>query len=583
MNLILIQLMNFQFNIGDQDGRTVQRGLIIILVVMVALLLYAYIQRTKRNQMMENCEQMRSNYFTHITHEFRTPLTIILGMSKQLREQKELSLHNSLTYLSAIERQGRNLSELVNQLLDVINLPLASKTMQWKTGDIVGFVEMVSETFSIYAKQKEVELIFFTDEKEIITDFVPDYLSKILHNLLSNAIKYSNEGTKIFLILERTKKKKLLIRVVDQGEGIDKTDLPHIFEIFYKGRTKNDQTGNGIGLSLTKQLIELLDGTIHVESDEEKGSTFTIELPLFRSEKQLYSFWLPDKNSQLQMVKKLQLTEKEELSSSISIENDPRTTILLVEDNKDVAHYIRSMFKEEQYKILYTNNGVEALELANEHMPEIVITDVIIPKMNGIELCKEMKASFLLNHIPVIIISAKDKKTDVIDGLKNGADGYLEKPFYAEELQVRVDNLLESRHLLKEKYRRTVLKDEEMESNDNVNVDFLRHVTDIIYSEMKNPEFSPKKLAEELAISMSQLNKKLNATTGYPSSTYILHVKLNHAKKILVSQNKTIGEVAAECGIYDINYFSRIFKKQTGVTPTQYKRLPPKKDIVYRS
>lgn len=171
----------------------------------------------------------------------------------------------------------------------------------------------------------------------------------------------------------------------------------------------------------------------------------------------------------------------------------------------------------------------------------------------------------------------------MIDGLKNGADGYLEKPFYAEELQVRVDNLLESRHLLKEKYRRTVLKDEEMESNDNVNVDFLRHVTDIIYSEMKNPEFSPKKLAEELAISMSQLNKKLNATTGYPSSTYILHVKLNHAKKILVSQNKTIGEVAAECGIYDINYFSRIFKKQTGVTPTQYKRLPPKKDIVYRS
>ena len=305
----------------------------------------------------------------------------------------------------------------------MINLPLASKTMQWKTGDIVGFVEMVSETFSIYAKQKEIELIFFTDEKEIITDFVPDYLSKILHNLLSNAIKYTNEGTKIFLILERTKKKKLLIRVVDQGEGIDKTDLPHIFEIFYKGRTKNDQTGNGIGLSLTKQLIELLDGTIHVESDEEKGSTFTIELPLFRSEKQLYSFWLPDKNSQLQMVKKLQLTEKEELSSSISIENDPRTTILLVEDNKDVAHYIRSMFKEEQYKILYTNNGVEALELANEHMPEIVITDVIIPKMNGIELCKEMKASFLLNHIPVIIISAKDKKTDVIDGLKNGADG----------------------------------------------------------------------------------------------------------------------------------------------------------------
>ena len=419
-------------------------------------------------------------------------------------------------------------------------------------------------------------MIFFTDEKEIISDFVPDYLSKILQNLLSNAIKYSSADSKIFLILEKTNKKKLLIKVVDQGEGIDKADLPHIFELFYKGRAKNDQTGNGIGLSLTKQLIEMLNGKIHVESDEEKGSTFTVELPLLRNEKQLYSFWLPDKNNHLQLMKKMILTEKEDTSSSISIENDPRTTILLVEDNKDVAHYIRSMFKEEQYKILYTNNGVQALEMANEHMPDIVITDIIIPKMNGIELCKEMKASLLLNHIPVIIISAKDKKTDVLEGLKNGADGYLEKPFYAEELQVRVVNLLESRHLLKEKYRRTVLKDEKMESNGNMNVEFLRHVTDIIYREMKNPEFSPKKLAEELAISMSQLNKKLNATTGYPSSTYILQVKLTHAKKILVSQNKTIGEVAAECGIYDINYFSRIFKKQTGVTPTQYKRLPPK-------
>lgn len=576
MILFLIHLLNFQFKMGNSDGRTVFTVLIVILVLKVALLLYAYIQRTKRNQMLENCEQMRSNYFSQITHEFRTPLTIILGMSKQLREQKDLSHNNSLTYLTAIERQGRNLSDLVNQLLDVVNLPVASKTMQWKTGDIIGFVEMVTETFSIYAKQKEIELIFFTDEKEIISDFVPDYLSKILQNLLSNAIKYSSEDSKIFLILEKTNKKKLLIKVVDQGEGIDKADLPHIFELFYKGRAKNDQTGNGIGLSLTKQLIEMLNGKIHVESDEEKGSTFTVELPLLRNEKQLYSFWLPDKNNHLQLLKKMLLTEKEDLSSSISIENDPRTTILLVEDNKDVAHYIRSMFKEEQYKILYTNNGVQALEMANEHMPDIVITDIIIPKKNGIELCKEMKASFLLNHIPVIIISAKDKKTDVLEGLKNGADGYLEKPFYAEELQVRVVNLLESRHLLKEKYRRTVLKDEKTESNGNMNVEFLRHVTDIIYREMKNAEFSPKKLAEELAISMSQLNKKLNATTGYPSSTYILQVKLTHAKKILGSQNKTIGEVAAECGIYDINYFSRIFKKQTGVTPTQYKRLPPK-------
>ena len=213
--------------------------------------------------------------------------------------------------------------------------------------------------------------------------------------------------------------------------------------------------------------------------------------------------------------------------------------------------------------------------MANEHLPDIVITDVLMPRMNGLELCKAIKQSPLLSHIPVVIISAKSEMQDYIEGLRYGADAYIRKPFQAEELQVRVENLLKQRHLLKEKYHRTVVKEEKSEHKDNLDVDFLRHVTDIIYREMKNPDFSSTLLAQELAISVSQLNKKLNAATGYPASTYILQVKLTYAKKILASQNKTIGEVAAECGVYDVNYFSRVFKKQTGVTPTQYKRLIP--------
>lgn len=549
-----------------------------LFLLALLTLLFSLFERMKNNRMLQQEEQFLSDIFAKITHELRTPLTVILGLSKQLREQKNLSNGNLSTYLNAIERQGRSLSELVNQLLDIANLQTSDKTVEWKTGNVVAFMEMASETFRIYARQKEIELFFFSNETEIETDFVPDWLHKILYNLLTNAIKFSDESSRIYLILERDKKepKKMVIKVIDQGKGISKEMLPHIFELFYKcpHTGKETSVGNGIGLALVKQLTEALGGTIRVESEVGKGSTFTVELPVLRNEKQLYSHWIPEKNIPHPVATISNPEEIKELIASDPNENDPRTTILLAEDNKDVALYIRSLFSQEQYNIVHVCNGEKAWDIANKKIPDIVITDVLMPKKNGIALCKELKASPLLNHIPVIIISAKNRESDLIEGLKSGADSYVRKPFYPEELQLRVENLLKTRQLLKEKYHRTVLKEEKEEVGDNINVDFLRHVTDIIHREMKNPNFTPGKLAQELAISVSQLNKKLNVITGYPSSTYILQVKLRHAKKIFTTQNKTIGEVAAECGIYDVNYFSRIFKKHTGITPTQFKRLP---------
>jgi DNA-binding response OmpR family regulator/nitrogen-specific signal transduction histidine kinase len=561
---------------NDSGERLAYIGLIVFLLISLVVLVYALQERTKKYRILQNGEQIRSDVFAKITHEFRTPLTIILGLSKQLREQKDLSGNNTLTCLTAIERQGRNLSDLVNQLLDMANLRTAEDSIEWKTGNIVSFVEMVSETYSIYARQQGIELQFFSDETEIETDFVPNYLGKILRNLLSNAIKYSEAGTKINLVLARNEKdsKKIILKVIDQGNGIKKEDLPHIFDLFYKSPDSNSQMSSGIGLTLTKQLVEILDGTIRVESNEHKGSEFTVELPVRRSEKKLYTHWIPREKNHLPPTEQKQASVKEELFTYEPNDNDPRTTILLAEDNKDIAIYTRSIFNEDRYNIIYCHNGTEALEMANEHLPDIVITDVIMPKKNGLELCKEIKNSPLLSHIPIIIISAKNEEQDYLKGLRCGADAYIRKPFQAEELQVQVENILKSRNLLKDKYCRAVVRDEKNELNDNVNVAFLRHVTDIIYREMKNPDFSAKKLAQELAISVSQLNKKLNATTGYPASAYILQIKLGYAKKILTSQHKTIGEVAAECGVYDVNYFSRVFKKQTGVTPTQYKRLP---------
>lgn len=551
-----------------------------LFLLALLTLLFTVFERMKNNRILQQEEQFLSDIFAKITHEIRTPLTVILGLSKQLRDQKNLSNGNLSTYLNAIERQGKSLSELVNQLLDIANLQTSDKIVEWKTGNIVAFVEMVSETFRIYARQKEIELSFFCSETGIETDFVPDWLHKILYNLLSNAIKFSDEGSRVYLILERDKKepKKIVIKVIDHGKGISEEMIPHIFDLFYRGphTAKGISAGNGIGLALVKQLTEALEGTIRVESEVEKGTTFTVELPLRRNEKQLYAHWIPEKSVPLSLSTSPPPEEMKTILSSDSNENDPRTTILLAEDNKDIALYIRSLFHSDQYNIIHVYNGEKAWDMANTHIPDIVITDVIMPKKNGIELCKQIKSSPLLNHIPVIMISAKNRETDLLEGLKSGADSYIRKPFYPEELQLRVENLLETRQLLKEKYCRSLLKEENSDQGDNANMnsEFLRHVTDIIYREMKNPDFTSGKLAQELAISVSQLNKKLNAITGHPSSTYILHVKLSHAKKIFNTQEKTIGEVATECGIYDVNYFSRVFKKYTGVTPSQFKRLP---------
>ena len=558
------------------SGQQIIYGVVLLLLVISLLvLLYTLRDRTKKNRILQNGEQIRSDIFAKITHEFRTPLTIILGLSKQLREQKDLSGNNTLTYINAIERQGRNLSELVNQLLDITKLQMTDDPVEWKTGNLVSFVEMIFESHSIYAREQGMELQFFCDQTEIETDFAPNHLKKILQNLLSNAIKYSEPGSKINLVLALHEKdpKKFLLKVIDQGRGIKKEDIPHIFNLFYKCSDSDTQVSSGIGLALTRQLVDILNGTIEVKSEMSKGSEFTVTLPIHRNETKLYPYWTSGKNSQTQATKQ-QLPATEELFPYKPHDNDPRTTILLAEDNKDVALFTRSIFTAEGYHLIYCHNGEEALKMANEHLPDIVITDVLMPRMNGLELCKAIKQSPLLSHIPVVIISAKSEMQDYIEGLRYGADAYIRKPFQAEELQVRVENLLKQRHLLKEKYHRTVVKEEKSEHKDNLDVDFLRHVTDIIYREMKNPDFSSTLLAQELAISVSQLNKKLNAATGYPASTYILQVKLTYAKKILASQNKTIGEVAAECGVYDVNYFSRVFKKQTGVTPTQYKRLP---------
>lgn len=447
---------------------------------------------------------MQADVLTKITHEFRSPLTIALGLLRHIREQKDLS-SSSIRYLEIIERQCKNLTDLINQMIDFATTYAREHKMEWKTGNIVAFIEMIAETVRIHAEEKNIQLMFYCEEPEIITDFVPDYLHKIIFNLLTNAIKYSPEGSRVFLSLERKKNdgKTLVIKVVDQGVGISPDILPRIFDLFYKAPTKSKTSisSNGIGLALVKELVNAMEGSISVESTKKKGSIFSVELPLQKDENKLRTFWRQTKESPPQLHEGNREEKNENTLLDVPGQHSITPSILLAEDNNDVAFYIRSIFHESKYNILCANNGEEAFKMINDHLPDVVITDVIMPKMSGLELCKRIKNSPLLNHIPVIIISAKNKDEDILEGLKSGADYFLNKPFYPDELRVRVNNLLESRRLLKEKYRRSIVRNNDLAKNqENGHSEFLRPTTDIIYREMKNPDFTSGQLASELAI-----------------------------------------------------------------------------------
>lgn len=548
-----------------------------LLLIFIALLIILCLKNAKKYKLLHNIEQLRTDSFTKIIHEFKSPLTVIIGLSKQLNDDNKMSVNSSSTYLNIIEQQGRNLYNLTNQMLDVVNIKTNLSDVEWKTGDMASYIEMISETYRVYALQKGIDLVYYNDGISFETDFVPSFINKILQNLLSNAIQYSNEGDKISLVLEKNNKVKdrYTIKVIDQGKGMDTSVIPYIFNMFYKDDANGKQPGTGIGLTLTKQLVDILGGTIHVESKLGSGTTFTLDLPIIHNDKQLFSYWLPvKKNGNTKSEFKFkEIVDSTENEKQLNV-NDPRITVLLAEDNKDVSYYIKELFDENKYNVILARNGNIALEMANKYIPDIIISDVIMPGKNGISLCREIKSSTTLNHIPIIMLTALTSQNDELEGLKCGADVFIRKPFNSDELMLQVERLIRTRRMLKDKFSRTVQKTEDTMAVaiNNHDSGFLQHVTDIIYREIKNSEFTVIKLADELAISQSQLNKKVKDLTGYSTSIYLLQIKLNHAKKIMTTYDKSIGEVAAECGIYDVNYFSRIFKKHTGVTPSQYKR-----------
>lgn len=557
-----------------EAARKRQRLVLFISAVMLALfliilwLLYYVLQMRSRNYEAKiSAEKARQEFFTNVTHDFRTPLTVIIGQAALIQSRKNND--EDVGAAEAIIRQGDVLMDLVGQILDLSKVKSAIGNAEWRRGSIQPLLTMAVENARLAASEKLIT-VNITQSKELSEmemDFIPDFIKKIFANILSNAVKYTDRGGRIH-VEANCDERFFKWSVSDNGIGIKSEDVEKVFTPFFRTESAGDRPGSGIGLTLVRQMVEAMDGTVSVESVEGSGSTFTVTIPMrhFKAEKiEPYS---PQNTGKAESKSTADRRDEENRQDDME-----KPIVLVVEDNADIAQYIGDILRSE-YNIITASNGRHGLNAIFEDIPDLVITDLMMPDVNGLELCRKIRASESANHIPTIIVTAKDREEDRLAGIEAGADAFLVKPFNAEELKMIAHNLLESRRVLREKLLAEINSTEdikEVSANDPQNNQFLSKVTGIILQDLSSQELSVDYLAGKLCMSPSSVNRKIKGVTGMSTAAYITATKISVAKKLLSTTDKAVGEISDLCGFEYQSYFNRIFKNQTGCTPAEYR------------
>jgi len=538
---------------------------------------YQYLLRRRFSEQeklrLQELDDFKSRFFTNITHEFRTPLTVMLGMSEQLaKEEKDEPKRNKL---GLIKRSGENLLRLVNQILDLAKLESNTLKMNYIQGDILTFIRYIAESLHSLANAQNLMLRVESDQAKIVMDYDPERFLQIIHNLLSNAVKFTPSGGKVILHVTSEGFKTLptlKISVNDTGAGIPPEELPHLFERFFQARNQEHAKagGTGIGLSLTRELVKAMGGEISVESTVGVGSTFFVKLPITNNSV------FEEKGSELWKVPSASRPVLPATKAAVT--NDPdRQTILLIEDNPDVVEYLNACLtgtadhEGRPYGLDFAYNGQAGIEKALETVPDLIVSDVMMPIKDGFEVVETLKNDERTSHIPIILLTAKADVQSRLAGLRRGADAYLSKPFHQEELLVTLENLLESRRKLQTKYQRNVLTPLQSESS-VVAVDledsFLQKVRDIIEAQYHHEDFGLPQLCQKIGMSRSQLFRKMKALTDIAPSDLIRSHRLNKAKTLLESGAANVAEAAWQVGFKDPSYFSKLYQEEFGEAPS---------------
>lgn len=525
-------------------------------------------------QKLHEVDEIKSRFFTNISHEFRTPLTLILGPVKQVMER--IKDEKNKDELSIAHKNANKLLGLVNQLLDISKLESGNMKLRTSPTNYIQLLKALTLSFASYAERKRITLNFNSIEAEIILYLDRDKIEKIITNILSNAFKFTPEGGRIEVTLSKDDKYVNTI-ISDTGIGIPKEKMSKIFDRFYQvdGSHTREQEGTGIGLALTKELVDIHKGKIDVESEESKGTTFTFSIPLGKEhllpeeiseEKKEYT------EAKLIVEPEDDFTRKEEHQIDIElIEKETLPLLLIVEDNSDVRKYIKDNLTKE-FRILEAVDGADGWNKSIEQLPDLIVSDVMMPKMDGFKLCEKLKTDERTSHIPVILLTAKAAKEDKLAGYETGADEYLMKPFEPDELRARIKNLILQRKRIHEYFKKKGVFEFEQTNITSIDKKFLQRVIEIIKANISNTEFNVEMLAENMAVSRSLLNKKVVSLTGEPPIDLIKRIRLTKAIELIEKKFGNLSEIALEVGFDNPAYFSECFKKQFGFPPSQFQR-----------
>ena len=525
-------------------------------------------QEHREAERIHQVDTLKTRFFTNISHEFRTPLSLIIGPIEKLIENS--TNDGDRKHLILIQRNARRLMAMVNQLLDFRKMELQKIKVNKNWGEIIGFIHEISTSFEDLMESKNISFHFSSSHKSLYTYFDKDKTDKIYTNLLTNACKFTNNGGKISMDINlntSSEKRVLTVKVSDTGVGIAPEQQMQIFNRFYQ--TDNTGTemkqGTGIGLSMVKEYVSLQGGDVNVDSQLNKGSTFTVEIPvdIFTDE-------------EIAANKKFEKTERKINKQSTPTKTDKapdfdraKKTLAIVEDSSDLRFYLKENFKN-KYNIIEAENGAEAWTNFEKQLPDMVISDVMMPEMNGIELCAKIKSNRKTRHIPVILLTAKTDTAPVVEGYESGADAYLTKPFDFNVLESRIENLLRSREQLRVSYQSMIGLSPEKIKVDSVDEKFIKKALKIVEDNITEASFTVEDFGAEMGMSRVSLYKKLLALTDRTPIEFIRIIRLKRAAHLLETSQLSVSEVAYQVGFNNPRYFSKYFSKEYEMLPSEY-------------
>jgi len=518
---------------------------------------------------LRDLDHFKSRLYTNLTHEFRTPLTVILGMTGQIKNDPSKYLEEGTRL---IETNGQSLLRLINQLLDLSKLENKSFQLKLQHGDIVPYLRYLTESFQTFANNQNLALRFFSTIEKLDMDFDPEQLKQVMTNLISNAVKFTPSGGEITVRLQEVEG-QLNIKVQDTGIGIPQADLPLVFARFYQvdGSHTRAGEGTGIGLAHTMELLKLMGGDISADSEPGQGTTFTVVLPI----KQTADVRFTNDEADAPQVEMMPSAFAPTDNFSSAKSPSPTTeapSLLIIEDNPDVVVYLKSCLAE-LYQLDVAYNGKIGIEKALESIPDLIVSDVMMPEKDGYEVCDTLKNDERTSHIPIILLTAKADTTSKIFGLKRGADAYLTKPFDKEELLVRLEMLVERQQRMVAYFSKNLFSENTaalQETEDAILVEdaFMRKVRQIVEANYADEDFALPQLCQKMGMSRSQLFRKMKALSDTSPSDFIRFYRLNKAKALLETTDLTVSEVAWKVGYKNPNHFSKSFQEAFGILPS---------------